>query len=81
MTSDDRVSAARGVIAEVLRLDPGKVRPEVAIHKVDAWNSLTHIELIVALEEKFDLQLTEDEIASMTTVAEIMRVVTSRGAR
>jgi acyl carrier protein len=73
------VSALHQVISEVLRVPSEKITPETSIHKVDTWNSLTHIELVVTIEERFHIQLTEDEIASMTSIGEIQRVLNSRG--
>lgn len=67
------------VISEILRLDRSKIVPQIAIHQVDTWNSLTHIELIVTIEERFAVQLTEDEITAMTSVGEIERVLAARG--
>jgi acyl carrier protein len=46
---------------------------------VDAWDSLKHMELIVALEQSFDIQLSFDEIVAMQSVSEIKRVLRERG--
>jgi len=47
---------------------------------VDAWDSLKHMELVVALETMFDIQLTFDEIVAMRSVREIKRVLGERSA-
>jgi acyl carrier protein len=73
------LSKLQQVISEVLRVPPDKITPEMSIHKVDTWNSLTHIELVVTIEEKFHIQLTEDEIVAMTSIAEIQSILSSRG--
>jgi len=67
------------VISEVLRLPPDRITADMSIHKVDTWNSLTHIELVVTIEERFHIQLTEDEIVAMTSIAEVERILGSRG--
>ena len=67
------------IISEVLRIPADKISSEISIHKIDTWNSLTHIELVVTIEEKFHIQLTEDEIVSMTTIGEIQKVLNNRG--
>lgn len=67
------------IISEVFRVPLDRVTPEMAIHKVSAWNSLTHIEFVVTIEEKFQIQLTQDEIVSMTSVAEAQRILSERG--
>jgi len=67
------------LMSEVLRTTRDRITPELAIHKIDTWNSLTHIELVVTIEERFGIQLTEDEIVGMTTVGEIQRILRARG--
>jgi acyl carrier protein len=67
------------VISEVLRVPPDRITAEMSIHKVDTWNSLTHIELVVSIEERFHIQLTEDEIVAMTSIAEIQKILSNRG--
>jgi acyl carrier protein len=74
------VDTLRDVIAEVLRIDVSKITPDLAIHQTATWNSLTHIELVVAIEDRFRIQLTEDEIVAMTTVDKIEKTLAARGA-
>jgi acyl carrier protein len=73
------LSKLHQVISEVLRVPADRITSEMSIHKVDTWNSLTHIELVVTIEEKFHIQLTEDEIVAMTSIAEIQRILSHRG--
>jgi acyl carrier protein len=67
------------IISDVLRIPPEKITPQSRIHDVDTWNSLTHIEFVVTIEEKFRIQLTEDEIASMTSIEQVQDVLRARG--
>jgi acyl carrier protein len=39
------------------------------------WDSLTHMNLIVNIEEEFKIELTGDEIAEMTTFEQIKEVI------
>lgn len=43
------------------------------------WDSMTHMLFITKLEEAYDLELSGDEIADMKTIADIKRVITSKG--
>ena len=67
------------VISDVLLIEEGKITSEIEIHKVATWNSLSHIELVVALEEAFNIQFTEEDIVAMINVGEIRRVLNERG--
>jgi acyl carrier protein len=79
MTSPQSLDALFCVISETLRIPRDKIAPEIAIHQIDTWNSLTHIELVVTIEERFKIQLSEDEIVDMTSVGEIQRILTEHG--
>lgn len=67
------------IIAEALRLDEAKVTDDLAIHSVATWNSLTHIELVIMIEEQLQIQLTEDEIVAMRSVGDIKKILAQRG--
>ena len=64
-----------GVIADLFKLNTEDV-PEASMESVDEWNSLSHIELMMALEEEFEvINITSDEIVEMTTYASIKRTL------
>lgn len=44
----------------------------------DLWDSFTHVELTLALEEKFDIMFNQDEIAAMVTPELIIEAVLQR---
>ena len=67
-----------GVLAEVLQLPPAEISDDLTMKDVEAWDSLKHMELIVALETAFDVQLTFEEIVAMQSVREIKRVLAER---
>lgn len=68
------------LVAGVLQIPAAAVTDDLAMKDVDAWDSLKHMELIVSLEERFDLQLTFEDIVAMQSVREIKRVLSERGA-
>ena len=39
------------------------------------WDSITHIEIIVAIEEEFGVHIPEDKIPYMTSVKNILEVL------
>ena len=42
------------------------------------WDSLKHMELIVAFEEGFGIEFEEDEMIEMTSLAKIIGILKSR---
>ena len=73
---DQRVT---GLLAEILQIPAATITDDLAMAKMDVWDSLRHMELIAALEESFSIQLTFDDIVAMQNVCEIKRVLRHRG--
>ncbi len=44
---------------------------EVLRFREAAWTSLKHVELILALEQKFDFQFTEEEMVELKSLSDI----------
>jgi acyl carrier protein len=61
----DRVVA---VTSRVLRLDPGKIRPEHAFASDLGAESVQSIELIAMFEEEFGIEMEEDAALGVQTV-------------
>ena len=70
----------RRILANVLSMSGNEINDESSVRTVDSWDSLKHMELIFSFEEEFRIaQLGMDEIAEMTNVAEIKRILRSKG--
>jgi acyl carrier protein len=67
------------VIAEAINLPLNQVTPGLTMQDTEAWDSLKHMELIVALEAACKIDLTFEEIVQMRSVAAIKRVLAARG--
>jgi acyl carrier protein len=69
-----------GLLAEVLQIPAAGINDDLEMKDLDVWDSLKHMELVVAMEQAFDIQLTFDEIVAMRSVREIKRVLSERRA-
>jgi acyl carrier protein len=50
-----------------------------SFRELDDWDSLKYLKLIVAIQAKFDVELTPDEIQKVISVQAINDVLQSRG--
>ncbi|GAA2798551.1 acyl carrier protein [Saccharopolyspora taberi] len=60
-----------------LRLDPAGLRPECRLEEAGV-DSLSLVELSIALRDRFGMEITEEELAGVTTVGGLEKLVTDR---
>jgi acyl carrier protein len=71
----DTVAKAREIIADALEISTDEVDGDASIETLDAWTSLGHMRLILALEETLGKQLDPAaivEIGNLNDVAAIL---------
>ena len=51
------------------------LRPEMTAEDVEAWDSLTHINLITAVEREFKVKLTTGEVMGLKNVGDLTALV------
>jgi acyl carrier protein len=60
---------------EVLAVDPSKVTMEASFGDDLGADSLDLVELVMALEETFDIEVAEDELKEIRTVGEAFDLI------
>tara|TARA_A100001011_G_C14152879_1_gene774784 strand:+ start:774 stop:1013 length:240 start_codon:yes stop_codon:yes gene_type:complete len=55
----------KNIMANVFKVKIDKINNDTSPNSIEEWDSLKHLNLIVALEEEFEIKLDQDEIASM----------------
>lgn len=63
------------IVSDVLGLDSGSVSGDISREDVDSWDSLSHLRLITAVENEFGISLTMDQIAGISRLSDIQRIV------
>lgn len=67
------------LISEVFGIATDTVRDELGFDSIDSWDSLTHMQLITALEDSYKIQFTGDEIADMRSVGAARAALRAHG--
>ncbi|WRE90675.1 acyl carrier protein [Helicobacter pylori] len=65
----------RAVIAEQLGIDVSQVTPEAEFVKDLGVDSLDIVELIMALEEKFNIEISDEQAEKIVNVGDVMRYI------
>ena len=66
------------IISEVLKLSIKEITNDVLMKDTDTWDSLSHMSLILALEEAYVIEFSMDEIVSMVSVLSIREIVKNK---
>lgn len=60
------------IFRDILDEESLTLTPETTANDVDGWDSLTHIQLIVAIEKKYKIKFSSKEILSWKNVGELI---------
>jgi len=63
---------------EILGVDPERVQMEVSFQRDLAADSLDLVELIAAIEDKYDVELPEEELEKMTVIADLWKFLEAK---
>ncbi|MDD3201931.1 MAG: acyl carrier protein [Bacteroidales bacterium] len=66
------------IFIDVLDDDSIVLTPETTSDDIEDWDSLTHIQLVVAIERHFKMKFTAQEIRSWSNVGEMVEAIINR---
>ena len=67
------------VVSKVMQVPIEEINEESSPETIENWDSLKHMNFILALEEAFDIQLTDVEIVEMVSVKRITEELRRKG--
>ncbi len=79
MEREEIFSKLNEIFEDVLDLDETpELTDAISANDIEEWDSLSHIQLIVAIEKAFKLKFTSQEILKWNNVGEMVDTITSR---
>ncbi len=63
-------------IAEVLNVDPAEIRPETTFMEDLGADSLDIYQIILKVEEEFEIKINSEDVERISTVGEAMELIT-----
>ena len=67
------------IMANVLKVQLDEINEGTTIENVESWDSLSHMQLILTIEEQFGVTLAEEDFLMMTSFNEIKRILENKG--
>ncbi len=63
------------VMAQIFNVDIDTITEESSPESIDRWDSLKHMQLILAIEDEFDITFSDDEIPNLLSTSAIEETV------
>ena len=67
------------IIEEQLGVDQEKIKPEASFIDDLGADSLDIVELVMAMEEEFDIEIPDEDAEKLKTVSDVTTYLTSKG--
>ncbi len=80
MSQEAILEKVRSIVAEQLSVDAGEVKPESNFQNDLGADSLDTVELVMALEESFDIEIPDEAAEGITTVGDAVKYIEDKQA-
>jgi acyl carrier protein len=77
-TEAEVYDALTEIFHDVFMRDDLVLRPELSAKDVQGWDSFKQIEIIMAVEERFDMKFTTRELDSLQNVGDLVQSVVAK---
>lgn len=78
MQQQDIYRELTGIFRDILDEDNLELRPSLTAAEVPEWDSFNHINLIVAVESKFEIKFQTAELESLQTVGHLADLIQAK---
>lgn len=77
MTKDEIYTRLQAIFDDVF-MDEVRLTPELSAKDVEEWDSITHVSLVLAIEEKFGVRFRVGEVESAKNVGDLVDLIAAR---
>lgn len=66
------IDQVRGVLADVFNVAASEVNPDLEFGDLPQWDSMGHMDVMMALEEQFGIEINAETISDLTSISLIV---------
>lgn len=78
MEQNEILASVQEIFRDVLDNEEIVLTPDTTADDIEEWDSLSHIQLIVAIEKSFKIKFTSKEILSWNNVGEMIECIAGK---
>ncbi len=75
MSQEAILEKVRSIVAEQLSVDAGEINPDSNFQKELGADSLDKVEILMALEEAFDIEIPDEAAEGIATVGDAVKYI------
>ena len=75
MTADEILAKVKEIIVDQLGVKENEVVPDASLNEDLGADSLDLVELVMAFEEEFDMEISDEEAEKIQTVAQAVKYI------
>ena len=72
------LDSVRRIVSDVFEVPEEQVKAESSPDNIESWDSIHHLNLVLALEQEFEVQFTPEEIEQLLSVELIAALVAEK---
>ena len=76
--STQLLERVRSIAADVLQVPTAQITQHSSTENVESWDSVHHLNLVLAFEQEFDLQFEPEEMDQMHSISHIVNVLENK---
>jgi len=76
--SSPHFEAVRAILADILEIPADLITPRSSPDELEVWDSIRHLNFILAIESEFSLEFTSDEIESANDMPAILLLLANK---
>lgn len=67
-----------GLFQDVFEDDTLVLRPDLTADEVDGWDSLSHIQMLLAVEQAFSVRFSAAQVSSLSRLGDLVDLIQSK---
>ena len=80
MTKDEIKTRARAVLAKTLKADPAAITDHASQTELSDWDSVRHMNVVLALENDFGIEFEDAELPTLTSLPLLVAAIEKHAA-